>query len=69
MALVMMSMYFILSEKVLYKNEMTLLSAYDIREMIITVFIKKANNPHEVLEQILSRHRQRHSKQGVQLET
>lgn len=69
MVLVMMSMYFILSEKVLYKNEMPLLSAYDIREMMIMVYIKKANNPHEVLEQIRSRHRQRQGKQDVQLET
>ena len=69
MVLVMMSMYFILSEKVLYKKEIPLLSAYDIRELMITTYSKKANSTHEVLEQIRSRHRQRQGNHDLQLKT
>jgi len=69
MVLVMMSMFFILSEKVLYKKEIPLLSAYDLRELMIVTYSKKANTAQEVLEQMRARHRQRQGNKDVQLKT
>ncbi|WPV66719.1 MULTISPECIES: hypothetical protein [unclassified Chitinophaga] len=41
MGLVMMALHFILSEKILFRNEYPLLSAYDIREIMIRAYAKK----------------------------
>ena len=59
MVLVMMALHFILSEKILYNNEYPLLSAYDIRDIIIRVYSKKRFSSDEVLDQIRKRHDQR----------
>lgn len=59
MVMVMMAMHFILSEKVLFKEEMPLLSAYDVREIMLNVYPRKAMNQKEVMEQINKRHEQR----------
>jgi SRSO17 transposase len=59
MVMVMMAMHFILSEKVLFKEEMPLLSAYDVREIMLNVYPRKGMNQKEVMEQINKRHEQR----------
>ncbi|WP_072364195.1 hypothetical protein U0033_04270 [Chitinophaga sancti] len=59
MVLVIMALHFILSEKILYNNEYPLLSAYDIRDIIIRVYSKKSFSPDEVLDQIKIRQEQR----------
>ncbi|WPV64033.1 hypothetical protein [Chitinophaga sp. LS1] len=59
MVLVMMALHFILSEKVLFKNEYPLLSAYDIRDIMIRVYAKENHNAQNVMEQIRKRHEQR----------
>jgi SRSO17 transposase len=59
MVMVMMAMHFILSEKVLFKEEMPLLSAYDVREIMLNVYPRKGMNQRDVMEQIHKRHEQR----------
>jgi SRSO17 transposase len=59
MTLVMMALFFVTSEKVRCCNELPLLSAYDIREIMITVYPKKAATHQDVMEQIRIRHAQR----------
>jgi SRSO17 transposase len=59
MAMVMMALHFILSEKVLFKEEMPLLSAYDVREIMLNVYPRKGINQKELMEQITKRHEQR----------
>jgi SRSO17 transposase len=58
MALVMMSMEFILSEKMLFENEYPLLTSYDIREIFIKVYATKGTL-EEVMAQMKHRHAQR----------
>ena len=55
----MMALHFILREKVLFKEEMPLLSAYDVREIMLNVYPRKGMNQHEVMDQINKRHEQR----------
>ncbi len=59
MVLVMMALHFILSEKILFQNEYPLLSAYDIRDIMIRTYSKKGDNMPDILEQIRKRHHQR----------
>lgn len=59
MVLVMMALHFILSEKILFQNEYPLLSAYDIRDIMIRTYSKKGDNMPSILEQIRKRHQQR----------
>jgi SRSO17 transposase len=59
MVLVMMALHFILSEKILFQNEYPMLSAYDIRDIMIRTYSKKGDNMPDILEQIRKRHRQR----------
>ena len=59
MVMVMMAMHFILSEKVLFKEEMPLLSAYDVREIMLNIYPRKGMNQKEIMEQIKKRHEQR----------
>ena len=54
-ALVMLSMLFVLTEKIRYKNEYPLLSARDIREIIAKTYAQKQN----VIELMENRHRKR----------
>lgn len=54
-------MHFILSEKVLFKEEMPLLSAYDVKEIMLNVYPRKGMNQKEIMEQINKRHEQRRS--------
>jgi len=69
MVLVMMSLFFLTSEKVRYRNEIPLLSAYDIREIMLAVYPKKANSTHEIMEQIRIRHLQRQGKSAFHIRT
>jgi SRSO17 transposase len=64
MAMVMMALHFILSEKMLLKENMPLLSAYDVREMILNTYAKKGATQKETMEQINTRHRQRSVKKN-----
>lgn len=64
MVLVMMALSFILSEKVLYKEEYPLLSAYDIREVMLNVYSAKGFTEKELMQQIRKRHQQRKFKQN-----
>lgn len=59
MVLVMMALHFILSEKMLLKDEMPLLSAYDVREIMLNVYPRKGMNQQQIREQINKRHQQR----------
>jgi len=59
MVMVMMALHFILSEKILFKQEMPLLSAYDVREIMLNVYPKKGMNQQEIMKQINKRHAQR----------
>lgn len=59
MVMVMMALHFILSEKILFKEEMPLLSAYDVREIMLNVYPRKGMNQQEIMEQINKRHAQR----------
>lgn len=62
MAMVMMALHFILSEKMLLKDKLPLLSAYDVREMILNTYAKKGATKKEIMEQINKRHEQRRIK-------
>ena len=64
MAMVMMAMHFILSEKMLLKDKLPLLSAYDVREMILNTYAKRGTTQTEIMEQINKRHLQRSIKQN-----
>jgi SRSO17 transposase len=55
MALVMLSMLFVLTEKIEYKNEFPLLSARDVREIIARTYAQQDN----VLEIMILRHKRR----------
>ena len=59
MAMVMMSMYFVLSEKMLYSDQYPLLSSYDVRQFMIHTYACKINSAEDVLEQMNFRHKQR----------
>lgn len=59
MAMVMMALHFILSEKMLMKDKLPLLSAYDVREMILNTYAKKGTTQQQIMEQIHKRHQQR----------
>lgn len=59
MAMVMMAMHFILSEKMLFKDKLPLLSAYDVREIMLNIYPKKGATKQELMEQIQKRHEQR----------
>jgi SRSO17 transposase len=59
MVLVMMALHFLLSEKILFKNEYPLLSAYDIRDIMLRTYANKAKTPQDVMAQIRKRHDQR----------
>ena len=58
-ALVMLSMEFVLTEKMLFKNEYPLLTSYDIREVFIRVYSSKGSTFEEVMDQMKARHKQR----------
>jgi SRSO17 transposase len=62
MALVMMAGHFILSEKLLFKEEFPLLSAYDVREIILNTYSRKGTTTDEIIQQMLKRHDQRQFK-------
>ena len=59
MAMVMMALHFILSEKMLMKDKLPLLSAYDVREIILNTYAKKGTTQQQIMEQIHKRHKQR----------
>ena len=61
MAMCMMAQAYILNEKKEHQEEMPLLSAYDIRQVIMQTFIRKDNEYEEVEAQIKYRHTQRHN--------
>lgn len=59
MAMCMMAQAYILTEKKEHQEEMPLLSAYDIRQVIMQTFIRKDDDYEEVEVQIKYRHKQR----------
>lgn len=59
MVMVMMALHFILSEKILLKDELPLLSAYDVREIMLNVYPRKGATQQEIMQQIHKRHQQR----------
>ena len=59
MVIVMMALHFILSEKMLLKDKLPLLSAYDVREIILNTYPKKGATEKEIIEQMHKRHEQR----------
>ena len=59
MALVMISMMFILREKIIFSVEKPLLSAYDVRQIMIETYSRKATTVEEIDKQIQYRHKQR----------
>jgi SRSO17 transposase len=59
MAMIMMSMFFVLSEKIRFADQYPLLSAYDARQFIIHTYASKINSIEDVKIQMENRHRQR----------
>ena len=59
MALVMLSMEFVLTEKMLFKNEFPLLTSYDIREVFVRVYATKGSTFEEIMAQMKVRNKQR----------
>lgn len=59
MAMVMMSMYFVLSEKMRFADQYPLLSAYDARQIIIHTYATKIKSIDDVISQMEDRHKQR----------
>lgn len=59
MVMVMFALHFILSEKMLLKDSLPLLSAYDVREIMLNIYPKKGITQQEIVEQIHKRHQQR----------
>jgi len=59
MVMVMIALHFILSEKMLFKDTFPLLSAYDVREIMLNVYPRKGTTQEEIMEQIHKRHEQR----------
>jgi SRSO17 transposase len=59
MVMVMMALHFILSEKILLKDSLPLLTAYDVREIMLNVYPKKGATQQEIMQQIHKRHEQR----------
>ena len=51
-ALVMLSMEFVLTEKMLFKNEHPLLTSYDIREVFIKLYTQKGATIDELTAQM-----------------
>lgn len=64
MAMVMMALHFILSEKMLLKDKLPLLSAYDVREIMLNIYPQKGATEKAIMEQINKRHLQRRIKQN-----
>ena len=60
-AMCMMAQAYILTKKINHKENMPLLSAYDIRQIIMKTYIRKDSEYEEVLAQIKFRHKQRSS--------
>ena len=59
MALVMMAMAFTLSEKIVQKEEMPLLSASDVRLLLINKFAETSQKKYTIEQQIKNRHKLR----------
>jgi SRSO17 transposase len=60
-AMCMMAQAYVLSEKIRLKEDMPLISAYDIRQVIMKTFIRKDSDYEEVEKQIIYRHKQRNA--------
>ena len=59
MAMCMMAQAYVLAEKKELQQEMPLLSAYDIRQVIMQTYIRKDNDYQQIEAQIRFRHKQR----------
>ena len=59
MVMAMMGLHFILNEKVSFSNQYPLLSAYDVRDILIRVYSKKKYSTDQIIEQMRKRHDQR----------
>jgi len=69
MAMVMMATQFILLEKLLHIEEHPLLSAFDVREIIIHTYANKKDDIKEALQIMKNRHRQRALLKDTQIKT
>ena len=58
-ALVMLSLEFVLKEKMLFRNDIPLLTSYDIREVFLRVYATKGQTYEEIMNQMKARHKQR----------
>ena len=58
-ALCMMAQHFILTQKLLLKEDIPLLSAYDIRMMLIKQLMDKQKTDADLIDQLAIRHQQR----------
>ncbi len=52
-------MHFILSEKLLLKDDLPLLNAYDVRQIRLNIYSKKGIAEQEIMQQIHKKHEQR----------
>jgi hypothetical protein len=59
MAMCMMAQAYVLTEKKEHQENMPLLSAYDIRQVIMQTYIRKDDEYEQVEAQIKYRHKQR----------
>ena len=59
MVLVMMAQHYVLTEKIRYKEEYPLLSAYDIKEIIMMTYATKGSDSGVIIAQMQCRHKQR----------
>jgi len=57
MAMVMMATQFILLKKLLHKEELLFLSAFDVREIIMHTYANKKDDIKEALQIMKNRHR------------
>jgi len=69
MAMVMMATQFILFERLLHKEELPLLSAFDVREIIMHTYANKKDDIKEALQIMKNRHRQRAPIQDIRIKT
>ncbi|MCP3957990.1 MAG: hypothetical protein GY719_09070 [bacterium] len=59
MALVMMAMLFLLRQRLTQSHDLPLLSARDVKILLIQVLPRRDVDPEEVIRQMQARHRQR----------
>jgi len=66
---VMVATQFILLKKLLHKQELPFLSAFDVREIIMHTYANKKDDIKEALQIMKNRHRQRANMHNNQIKT